>query len=152
MTLSFKAERPYRGLNFKSSLRNFLISKRRPSLEFVLLLKFYAHHSHKKQRIKFMNNSPADFSSSHNSSQGLFSSSIPTTNRILFVGSRDPPTTLSKNQYMLLAWHQINQQTPNLSVTKLEQYYAQYEMACGEYLLNLPLEFQNPPLPPAISL
>ena len=85
-----------------------------------------------------------------NTPQGLPSSTTPAPNRQLFMGSRDPPPTLTKSQYMALAWHQINQQSPNLSVTELEHYYAQYEMAYGEYLMNSPLGFQNPPLPPTI--
>ena len=91
-----------------------------------------------------------EIDASGNAPQGLPSSTTPAPNRRLFMGSRDPSTTLSKSQYMALALHQINQQSPNLSVTELEHYYAQYEMAYGEYLMNLPLGFQNPPQPPTI--
>ena len=68
--------------------------------------------------------------------QGLPSSTTPAPNIRLFMESRDPPTNLSKSQYMALAWHQINQQSPNQSVTELEHHYAQCEMAYGEYLMN----------------
>ena len=49
---------------------------------------------------------------------------------------------------MAMAWHQINQTHPNLSVVDLEHYVSQYEMAYGEYLSNSPLESHaKPPLP-----
>ena len=48
---------------------------------------------------------------------------------------------------MALAWHQIFQRNTTLSVAEIEQYDAQNEIAYGEYLRNLPLEYANPPLP-----
>ena len=97
-----------------------------------------------------MSNTPEDYNSLNTASSEFLASSTPTPNRLLFTGSRDPPTTLSKNQYMAMAWHHINQTNPNLSVVELEHYVSQYEMAYGDYLLNPPLEFNNPPPPPMV--
>ena len=94
-----------------------------------------------------MNNPPIDVSSSHNTSQGLSSSSTPTPNRRLFVGQHDPPTTLSKNQYMAMAWQHITQTNPNISISDMENYVSQTEQAYCAYRLNFPPEPYSPPLP-----
>ena len=88
-----------------------------------------------------------DIDSFLTASQGLPSSSTPAPHRQLFLNSRDSPTILSKSKFMALAWHQIFQRNTTLSVAEIEQYDAQNEIAYGEYLRNLPLEYANSPLP-----
>ena len=95
-----------------------------------------------------MNNPPIDPSFSSQSSPSLPSSSTPMPNRRLFVGPHDPPTTLSKSQYMVMALQHITQTNPNISGIEMADYVLQTDQANGAYLLNFPPAPYSPPPPP----
>ena len=90
---------------------------------------------------------PTDQSFSAQSSPSLQSSSTPMPNRRLFVGPHDPPTLLSKHQYMALAFQHIQQTHPNLPHGELATYISQTEQAYNNYIVQFPPTPFSPPVP-----